>query len=315
MMARLDSTIEVFSDLAPDFRRPADLGDAQARLALFAAIQEFESKAALLGGKEQFPPRPLFQRVRRNQDLVEAGVSLVAIQLKLAEMRGADQAQQRSVLQRCERLRERRASLADKLEAALASRELDLIPLLRTESEQIASEARSLVQSTWALLGGADSWMMSGHGPQIDEIMAKSDELLQAIRTRVRADADAEPRATGLRSLLARKAALLRDTALRLGIATLLGVETGADARFVKVLRDLMQVELELCGTREERLRVCTHHVRLAAELAKQAEANWQSGRTPGWGLTGFKLHLLDTEILLLREQTRRGGSVRRAKN
>jgi hypothetical protein len=139
----------------------------------------------------------------------------------------------------------------------------------------------------------------------MDVILSKNDKLLEILKAQVAVAPNREPEADELRSLLIRKAALLREATAYVGMAIHLGLEVGPDAGVVKPLEDSVQVELELCDMPEERLRVCSHYVRMGTMLVETAEAEWQSGRMPSYQLTELKLHVLDTKILLLREKNR----------
>jgi len=302
---RTETALEICCEVDPTFRRSPDFGDGKARLELLAAVQEFESLASVQGEEQRFPQPPPLRRAQRTLELVKGGASLVASQLQLGETRGADPAQRSRIAQESKQLEARRDRLAKRLNHVVTNRELDLSPILVTEAEQLASDVLSLVQRAWGLVGSADQWELSRRGPQIDEILSKNDELLETLKARVAVAPIGEPHADELRSLLIRKAALLREATSNLGIAIHLHLETGPDAGVVKLLEDSVQVELELCDMPEERQRVCSHYVRLAAELAEAAEAEWQSGRMPAHRLTELKLHLLDTRILLLREKKR----------
>lgn len=302
---RTETTLEICCELDPTFRQSPDFRDGKSRLELLAAVQEFESLAAVQGEEQGFPQPSPFQHARRTLDLVKAGIALVVSQLQLGQTRGADPAQQSRIGQELTRIETRCDHLAKRLDRVVTDRELDLIPELVIEAEQLASDVVSLVQRAWALVAGAEQWESSRRGSQVDQILAKNDKLLEMLKARAAVAPNREPEADELRSLLIRKAALLREATANSCMMMQLDLYAGPDVGIVKLLQDSVQVELELCAMPEERLRVCSHYVRMAKKSAKVAEAEWQSGRMPAHQLAKLKLHLLDTRILLLREKKR----------
>ena len=106
-----------------------------------------------------------------------------------------------------------------------------------------------------------------------------------------------------LRSLLQKKVALLREAIAKLRHAADMGLETSAHTDAASLMNQCVLAELELCRTRDERLRICTRNVKEMDELLDRAEAEYRAGRMPGFRLMELKIYQLDARILEAREK------------
>jgi hypothetical protein len=106
-----------------------------------------------------------------------------------------------------------------------------------------------------------------------------------------------------LRSLLQKKVALLREAIAKIRHAADMGLETSAHTDAASLMNQCVLAELELCRTRDERLRICTRNVKEMDELLQRAEAEYRAGRMPGFRLMELKIYQLDARILEAREK------------
>ena len=106
-----------------------------------------------------------------------------------------------------------------------------------------------------------------------------------------------------LRSLLQKKVALLREAIAKIRHAADMGLETSAHTDAASLMNQCVLAELELCRTRDERLRICTRNVKEMDELLDRAEAEYRAGRMPGFRLMELKIYQLDARILEAREK------------
>jgi hypothetical protein len=106
-----------------------------------------------------------------------------------------------------------------------------------------------------------------------------------------------------LRSLLQKKVTLLREAIAKIRHAADMGLETSAHTDAASLMNQCVLAELELCRTREERLRITTKNAKEMDDLLRQAEAEHRAGRMPGFRLTELRIFQLDARILEAREK------------
>lgn len=106
-----------------------------------------------------------------------------------------------------------------------------------------------------------------------------------------------------LRGLLKRKHDLLRASIAALKRQAELGLETSSLSDAASLMKECVLVELELCQTREERLRVCTRNLKEMDDVLTKATALHRAGLMPRSELMKLSIYQLDARILLIREQ------------
>jgi vacuolar-type H+-ATPase subunit I/STV1 len=122
-------------------------------------------------------------------------------------------------------------------------------------------------------------------------------------------DAVQETQEDELRSLLQKKLALLRESIASITRQAELGLETSSLTDAASLLKECVLVELELCQTRETRLKICARNVEEMDDLLSMAEAQYRAGRIPRSPLMELKIHQLDAKIRLVRERMKADGS------